>query len=120
MIYYGGVSNCRFWWDSWGAEPNEIEEKVRVATRFLSDYPKLIPIYSHRYVPEILDVKGVPVFSVRGYDTVRYGDNLAEYIAHEFCFKYPDICKAKKNSKIEVEFWSELAFSNWYHNRVLR
>lgn len=46
--------------------------------------PKLIPIYSHRYVP-MLNHPNPPVISTVGRDTVCYGVSLEDYLLREFC-----------------------------------
>ena len=46
--------------------------------------PKLIPIYSHRYVP-MMNHSAPPVISTVGRDTVCYGVSLEDYLSREFC-----------------------------------
>ena len=55
----------------------EIDELLKTA-------PKLIPIYSHRYMP-VLNYSNPPVISTVGRDTVCYGVSLEDYLIKEFC-----------------------------------
>ena len=64
-----------FWLPSWDGKT--VEELFENA-------PKLIPIYSHRYVP-VLDHADPPVISTVGRDTVCYGVCLEDYLLREFC-----------------------------------
>ena len=64
-----------FWLSAWNGKT--IDELFENA-------PKLIPIYSHRYVP-ILNYANLPVISTVGRDTVCYGVSLEDYLLREFC-----------------------------------
>jgi hypothetical protein len=68
--------------------------------------PKLIPIYSHRYIPEKPNESGNPILSVYQTDIIYYGANLLEYFENEFRRKGT---KLEIDSRIkEIEFWSEI------------
>ena len=64
-----------FWLSVWGGKT--VEE-------LLANVPKLIPIYSHRYMP-MLDHVNPPVISTVGRDTACYGVTLEDYLFREFC-----------------------------------
>lgn len=49
--------------------------------------PKLVPIYSHRYMPFITEDDNIPVFSIMQSDIIYYGENLISYLEVEFGFK---------------------------------
>ena len=54
--------------------------------QFLKKYneaPRLIPVYNHRYMPNI-DKKRVPILSVVGSDIIVYGKDLQDYLEREF------------------------------------
>lgn len=97
-----------FWEDSWGIKPSNDEDKVLIATEYYSSYPKLIPIFSHRYIPGVPHEAGNPVFSVHQTDVIYYGYNLAEYFANEFKFTLPSDFVIPAKPK-EIDFWSGLA-----------
>jgi hypothetical protein len=46
--------------------------------------PRLVPVFSHRYLPAEPHLSGNPVLSVYQTDIIYYGSNLKRYIAHEF------------------------------------
>jgi len=56
----------------------------KTADELFLNAPKLIPIYSHRYVP-MLKHSDPPVISTVGRDTVCYGASLEDYLLREFC-----------------------------------
>ncbi|WP_024294764.1 hypothetical protein [Lacrimispora indolis] len=95
-----------YWCDDWGEEPLDENEKAEVINNFLKTAPKLIPIFTHRYLPSYPDNKSNPVFSIHGTDVIYYGNDLLSYLQIEFGLKdYNDI----DYSKIpHVPFWSDL------------
>jgi hypothetical protein len=50
----------------------------------IAEAPKLIPIYSHRFIPEEPSEAGNPIFSVYQMDIIYYGFDLDDYLRHEF------------------------------------
>jgi hypothetical protein len=67
--------------------------------------PKLIPVYSHRYLPAAPCDSRSPVFSVYHTDTIYYGFDLEDYLIREFIGqKRPFVGKP-----LHIPFWSELA-----------
>jgi hypothetical protein len=68
--------------------------------------PKLIPVFSHRYMPVEPRLAGNPLLSVYQTDIIYYGRDLRTYLVHEF----------GKSSHVEattpeprhVSFWSDL------------
>lgn len=100
-----------YWINSWGDKPTAYEEKEIIAKQKYLTFPKLIPIYSHRYIPmEPMD-EGNPVFSVYQMDIVYYGYDLATYFSNEFHFKLP-INFEKVEKPKSIRFWS-----NWVSNQ---
>ena len=101
-----GYANEVEWCEQWGDSPGD-SEKIAIEVKWrLRDAPKLIPVYSHRFVP-MIDSNDPPVLSVHGTDVIRYGNDLEDYFRREFL-------KAKKNNtqlaeEIEfIPFWSEI------------
>lgn len=92
-----------FWLKSWGKRPENEEEALEVFSRVASKAPKLIPIYSHRYVPVIEGVDDPPVISTVGMDTIIYGGNLSEYLQNEFFGG-----KLSTVPAVSIPFWSEI------------
>ena len=92
-----------FWLKSWGKRPENEEEALEVFSRVAAKAPKLIPIYSHRYVPVIDGIDDPPVISTVGMDTIVYGANLSEYLQNEFFGG-----KLSTVSAVSIPFWSEI------------
>ena len=70
----------------------------------LETAPKLISIYSHRYVP-MLNHPNPPVISTVGRDTVCYGVSLEDYLLREFC----DGNTAFEEMKVPyIPLWSDI------------
>ncbi|RZK29795.1 MAG: SMI1/KNR4 family protein [Hymenobacter sp.] len=109
-----------FWLPQWGPLPVAKWERETVARQYLADCPQLIPIYSHRYLPEMPCETGNPVFSVWGSDIVYYGYDLFSYFVQEFTLHNPPDSKFIQeftlhnlpNSKVptrpkHIAFWSD-------------
>lgn len=50
-----------FWWRAWGAMPEDVDERLAVATSQLETTPRLVPIRGHWYLASAEDS---PVFSI--------------------------------------------------------
>lgn len=100
------VLNNNFWPASWGQRPTEDVTAEAVARAEMAKLPKLIPIYSHRYLPAAPTPPGSPVFSCYQTDVVYYGDNVLDYIAHEF---HSPPRHQTPDSRPHIPFWSDLA-----------
>lgn len=113
------VEDHSMWLPEWGDKPIEEAEKLDVVKKNLQSVSKLIPIYSHRYIPAQPSEEGNPVFSVYHTDTIYYGYDLPNYLANEFLFTLPGIFTRFEGAKEHIEFnkgsgrlikfWSELA-----------
>ncbi|MFD5198598.1 hypothetical protein ACFWM7_00205 [Streptomyces sp. NPDC058375] len=112
----------RGWWlpgGRWGPRPADPAEAVAVARAALASVPKLIPLYSHRYlaargagVGTGTSVSGTaygrPVLSVVGADTIHYGRDLAEWVEQEFGDRDPGEGWPEPAAGDRVPFWSDL------------
>lgn len=72
------------WRSSWGERPSDLLEAVETARLRLADAPSMAPLYAHRFLPAGRGTYGHPVLSMRGWDTIYYGTDLADYINQEF------------------------------------
>lgn len=92
------------WCEEWGDQPETLQELENIIRTRLRSAPKLIPLYSHRYIPVYSD--NPPVFSVHGVDVIYYGENLEQYLNAEF--------GEKKQSQLNwkeikcIPFWSDV------------
>ena len=100
------VHENSFWPRSWGPRPASPADAERVARRHLERVPVLIPVYSHRCAPAAPASGDSPIFSVYQSDVVVYGDNLLDYVAHEFGAG-PRV-PTPEDQRPKVPFWSSL------------
>ncbi|TWE18482.1 hypothetical protein FB465_3559 [Kitasatospora atroaurantiaca] len=91
-----------FWYPGWGEKPEDRQEALRLAETRLRDVPQLVPVYSHRYLPGIAGQSGHPVLSVYQTDIIYYGNDLADYLHHEFGGPVDNLSRARAS----VPFWS--------------
>jgi hypothetical protein len=110
------LQSNEFWIKSWGCKPNNYKEKERIAKEKYSTFPKLIPIYSHRYIPSRPNEEGNPVFSVHQMDIIYYGYDLATYFANEFNFKLTSEFKLLDKPNREIDFWTKWVEEEWMEN----
>jgi hypothetical protein len=78
------VEHNGIWLSEWGPRPSSLKEALRVAGELVAAAPRLIPVYSHRMMPDEPHLSGNPVFSVHQTDIIHYGFDLADYLRHEF------------------------------------
>jgi hypothetical protein len=99
------VENNHLWWPEWGERPVSPDARKEVLRSVISRAPKLIPLMSHRFIPEEPYEEDNPVFSVHQSDVIYYGANLSDYFEREFngwnSRPWPDQIK-------RIRFWSEL------------
>ena len=67
-----------YWNDEWGDEPDDTEEIAEFIKEKLKSAPKLLPIYSHRYMPMNVS-DNPPIISVHDIDVIYYGEDLLDY-----------------------------------------
>lgn len=101
------LQSNNFWFENWGSAPDNYDDRVIIAKRQFESYPKLIPIYSHRYIPSRPNENDNPIFSVHQMDIIYYGYDLATYFANEFDLELTNDFELLTKPKKEIEFWSE-------------
>ena len=94
-----------FWPSSWGVRPEDLSEREALARTHLDRIPRLVPLYSHRYLTADPAFVPSPIFSVHQTDVIYYGDDLLDYVAYEF--KVPPLHPAL--NRTHVPYWSNLA-----------
>ncbi|MFI9118204.1 hypothetical protein ACIGW0_02160 [Streptomyces bikiniensis] len=95
------VEHNRFWHPAWPSRPAETPEALRAARNELESAPRLVPVHGHRYLPGTAGGHGHPVLSVHQTDVILYGNDLTDYIHHEFAGR-PSGLRAHAT----VDFWS--------------
>jgi len=93
------------WNDDWGEEPSDIKVKRSHILKRIDGAPRLIPIYSHRYIVSSLSRQS-PVLSIYGIDVIYYGENLRSYFEIEFGER--DSSDIQMDRVSPVPFWSDL------------
>jgi hypothetical protein len=101
------VEHADFWLPEWGPRPGLLADALKIATAKITEAPKLIPIYSHRYIPEEPHESGNPIFSVHQMDIIYYGFDLDDYLRHEFDLPGRKQWPAKMRP---IEFWDPERF----------
>jgi len=101
LIY---VEKDGYWLTGWGKRPDSTDESIEQFWEIALQAPKLIPIYSHRYMPQLDGVDDPPVISTVGQDTIYYGGNLEEYLQNEFLKEKP----FSMSNCIYIPFWSDI------------
>jgi hypothetical protein len=99
------VHHDGFWPVSWGKRPLGEEAAERVARAHLALVPQLVPVFAHRYLASDAEYAPSPVFSVYQTDVIMYGDNLLDYVSHEF-----EAGPRHPTNATHVPFWSDLVF----------
>jgi len=102
------VENDAFWPVSWGQRPATIELRRVIASDQIANWPKLVPLYGHRYLPADPAGPSAPVFSVYQTDVIIYGDDLLDYLQHEFGSQKMSPSRLNAHS---LEPWTLFAFN---------
>ena len=109
------IEHNAFWLESWGLRPALLADAIEVARTEVAKVPTLIPIFSHRYMPDEPPHAGNPVFSVYQRDIIYYGYDLASYLGNEFSegqegrpvggIYQPDVFREQPRP---IRFWDEI------------
>jgi hypothetical protein len=78
------IEHNKFWLDRWGKRPTTLSAQLDIARRDFVTWPKLLPIFGHRFLAAEPCRSGNPVFSIMQTDIIYYGANLAHYLMLEF------------------------------------
>jgi len=94
------------WPAALGQKPADAAQARAQASAAVRAAPRLIPVFSHRYLPAEPLRAGNPVFSVYQSDIIRYGDDLTSYLQHEFGFRLPR--EPDPDSGRRIRFWDDI------------
>lgn len=97
------VGENAFWYEGWGPRPTRTDAALTSARGYLMTVPRMIPVYSHRYLPAALPSQ--PVLSIFQTDVVHYGNDLLDWLNREFGLGSP----AGSVARPTVAFWRDLA-----------
>lgn len=99
------VEHNDFWLAEWGECPPTLSDRCERVRDHVAKAPKLIPLFSHRYLPAEPFEAGNPVFSIYQSDIIYYGANLEHYFSNEF----GGWTSREPNAYRHIRFWSDLA-----------
>src|SRR4051794_16689067 len=100
------VEHNRFWYKEWGDRPTDVREALATAREHLAHVPRMVPVYSHRYLPAGRGTWGHPVLSMVQTDIIYYGTDLVDYIGQEFGGATTDRTDERWDPQATVAFWS--------------
>ena len=100
------IKDNNFWEKSWGNKPESIDECFNQLRILVSNAPKLVPVYVHRYIPDRPNEIGNPIISAHQTDIIYYGIDLEDYLKNEFFGPINDD-KLKTPTK-RIDFWSDI------------
>lgn len=100
------VDHNDFWPRSWGPRIADPARAREAATQELAKWPRLLPLYGHRYLPPGPLGSPSPVFSVVQSDVIYFGFDLVEWVQREF-FGVP--LPAGRDRRPLVPYWTQLA-----------
>jgi hypothetical protein len=100
--FWFDVKHNGIWWPEWGAKPAKPDAQFEALRAAMDAAPRLIPLYSHRFLPQEPFEAGNPVFSVYQTDVTHYGANLADYIQRELGDPRAKVLPPCK----EIPFWT--------------
>jgi hypothetical protein len=102
------VEHNKFWMDRWGKRPASLSVALEIARKDFETWPKLLPIYGHRFLAAAPCRSGNPVFSVVQADIIYYGADLAHYLINEFV-DHDHALHTQASMIHKIDIWSELA-----------
>lgn len=103
------IENNSFWDPAWGEKPDRLEDACAIATGAVRAAPRLIPVYSHRYMPAEPYAAGNPVFSVWQTDIIVYGANLLKYLHAETHGWDGAACEGAR----DIRCWTRWMLAEW-------
>lgn len=103
--YINDMPDEVYWCEDWGQEPEDKDTFKSEVKKRLKMAPKLIPIFSHRYMPMISN-ENPPIISVHGVDIIYYGENIQDYFNVEFGEKDQNTINFENINPIP--FWTDI------------
>lgn len=102
------VEHNVFWHADWDERPAGLAEPLVVARERMATVPRIVPVYSHRYLPGGRGTFGHPVLSMYQTDIIVYGLDLVDYIYQEFgAGTGIDRTDPRWQPHVTVAFWRE-------------
>lgn len=74
----------------WGKRPDNVDDAKSIMRRDFATWPRLVPLFGHRFLVVDPCKSGNPVFSIMQTDIIYYGSNLGIYLINEFLGRRPE------------------------------
>ncbi|GAB5457491.1 MAG: hypothetical protein Hens3KO_05210 [Henriciella sp.] len=100
------IEHNALWLEKWGQRPSDLTAAKALAKKDFQTWPRLLPIYGHRFLAADPCLPDNPVFSIMQTDIIYYGTNLADYLLREFCPGRPLIMSEPLR---RIPIWSDFA-----------
>src|SRR5262249_52882546 len=103
------------WLKRWGTRPKSMSDALETARSDFVSWPKLLPVYGHRFLAADPCRSDNPVFSIMQTDIIYYGSNLAHYLMEEFVDTSTPGAYERNTYEQDihrVEIWSDLVERN--------
>jgi hypothetical protein len=102
------IERNHLWLERWGTKPDALSTALNIARKDFDTWPRLLPIYGHRFLAAQPCRSGNPVLSIMQTDVIYYGADLPHYLLNEFVdHDYALHTHAQNIRKIDV--WSDFA-----------
>jgi hypothetical protein len=106
------IENNQLWLARWGKKPEALSAALDIVRQDFATWPRLLPIYAHRFLAAQPCRSGNPIFSIMQTDIIYYGADLPRYLLNEFVdHDYALHTQAQPIRRIEV--WSDFA-EGWH------
>lgn len=110
------VEENNLWRSHWGPRPATAEARAQRICELLERAPRLIPVYSHRYLLAEPCQAGNPIFSIVQSDIIVYGADLRGYFLFEFADLLgidPAQARQEAGARIQARFPAYTAIPFW-------
>lgn len=99
--------NC-FWLENrWGSRPESMEDRFKIGRKDFETWPKLLPLFGHRFLPATPCLSDNPVFSIMQTDIIYYGSNLANYLINELMPAGGQATPSREAFR-KIDVWSQI------------
>lgn len=102
------IEKDNLWLERWGKKPDTLPAALDVARKDFQTWPKLLPIYAHRFLAAEPCRSGNPVFSIMQTDIIYYGSDLPHFLLNEFVDRDYALHTQAQNIR-RIEIWSDFA-----------
>lgn len=103
------VEHNNLWLRRWGEQPTSLAAALDIARRDFASWPKLFPLFGHRFLAVEPCLDDNPVFSIVQTDIICYGASLAHYLLLEFAPSRDYEHHTYAQNPRHITLWSDFA-----------